>query len=155
MNSGQRLPITMLRLDPRVALLFVERMRLDADDVAADGDGRDAARARPGFDGGDELPPGAAPAMRGVDDEAEDLAVTAGLEQLVIGAVDPAGDVTVDDGDEHGVAAGCGKTLETRRQRVNGDGIAQHGAQLREARRVVDRGAANHANFTHTFLTCV
>lgn len=79
----------MLRLDADVAGALVKRMRLGADDVAANRQNGCALGGGPSLAGRHQpLCPPSAP-VRLIDDEAEDLVVDIGLEQRTLAHVDP------------------------------------------------------------------
>lgn len=101
-------------------------MGFGAHDVAAHRDVGVAAPACPLLGGGNQARRAAGTAMRSVDDEAENLAVTIGLEQLTLAGVHPADRlVPLAATDEHHGVRGVEDGREATNHRVAGGGITQ------------------------------
>ncbi len=114
-------------------------MRLDANDIAADGHLPQMTRGGELLDRGNQRTSRAAAPRARVHDKPEDLAKTSHFEQLVLGAVNPANHRIAVDGDEDGVVVAHQEMREALRDCPLLDRVAEHPAQRRDPRGVGGR----------------
>src|SRR2546421_10254086 len=140
----QTLPVGVLRFEAGVYALFVKRMRLRPNDVAANGDLLETAAGRPLLNRLDETPPHAACPPPFGHNQSANLANAPDHEKFVLHALNPPNDFPIRFRNKNDVFFPPARLFEAALHGFAMDRITENAAECRHPGRILGYGSANN-----------